>query len=411
MQSSIEIKKIPLNKFARHWFLNPDISYLNHGSFGACPIPVLEIQHYFRQQIETNPMGFFVRDLEQLWEKALDVLANFFGSDRNNLTFIPNATTGVNTILRSLQFASEDEILITNHEYNACRNVVEFVASNTGAKVIVAYIPLTMTTPTKIIETVLDKVSSKTKLALLDHVTSQTGLVFPIQQLVKELNSKGVDTLVDGAHAPGMLPLNLRDINAAYYTGNCHKWMCAPKGAAFLYVRSDRQELIRPLSISHGANSPRKDKSRFHLEFNWTGTDDPTPYLCIPEAIRFMGSLLPGGWLELMNKNRNLAIAARKLICQTLDIPLPTSDEMLGSLASIPLPNKFLKVSNSSEKIDYLNSLQELLSQKFAIEVPVITWGDSSTQLLRISAQIYNTKEQYEYLAETLKSLIDRTRS
>jgi isopenicillin-N epimerase len=408
MQSSIETRTIPLTKFAKYWFLDPKVSYLNHGSFGACPSPVLEIQHYFRKQIEMNPMDFFVRDLESLWEKALDVLANFLGSDRDNLTFISNATTGVNTVLRSLQFASGDEILITNHEYNACRNAVEFVASHTGAKVIVADLPLTIATPERIIEIVLEKVSSKTKLALLDHVTSQTGLVFPIQQLVKELNNKGVDTLVDGAHAPGMLPLNLQELNAAYYTGNCHKWMCAPKGAAFLCVRSDRQKCIRPLSISHGANSPRTDKSRFRLEFNWTGTDDPTPYLCVPEAIRFMGSLLPGGWLELMNRNRELAIAARKLICQTLDIPLPTPDIMLGSLASIPLPSSLLEVSNSAKRIDYLNSLQELLSKQFAIEVPVITWGDSSTQLLRISAQVYNTKEQYEDLAATLKSIIDR---
>jgi isopenicillin-N epimerase len=408
MQSSIKTRKIPVNKFAKHWFLDPEVSYLNHGSFGACPIPVLEIQHYFRRQIETNPMGFFVRDLEGLLEKALDVLASFLGSYRDNLTFIPNATTGVNTILRSLQFSSGDEILITNHEYNTCRNIVEFVAINTNARVIVADLPLAIATPAKIVETVLEKVSEKTKLVLLDHVTSQTGLVFPIQQLVTELNGRGIDTLVDGAHAPGMLPLNLREINAAYYTGNCHKWMCAPKGAAFLYVRSDRQELIRPLSISHGANSSRTDKSRFHLEFDWTGTNDPTPYLCVPEAIRFMGSLLPGDWLELMNRNRDLTIAARRSICQTLDIPLPTPDEMLGSIASVPLSSKFLEVSNSVKKIDYLNSLQELLSQQFAIEVPVITWGDSSTQLLRISAQIYNTKEQYEYLAETLKSLIDR---
>jgi isopenicillin-N epimerase len=394
------------NQFARYWCLDPEVIYLNHGSFGACPISVLEFQSNLRRQMERNPMKFFVRELEDLLEESLKVLGAFLHCDREGLTFIPNATTAVNTILRSLNFKPGDEILITNHEYNACRNVVEFVANSAGASVVIVDLPFPIASPQQIIAAVLEKVSPKTKLALLDHVTSQTGLVFPIQQLVSALNNLGIDTLVDGAHAPGMLPLNLNEINAAYYTGNCHKWMCAPKGAAFLSVRRDRQQMIRPLSISHGANSPRKDKSRFYLEFSWTGTDDFTAYLSLPAAIHFLGSLLPGGWWELMEKNNQLAIAARKIICQTLDLPLPCPDTMLGALASIPLPERLLKVASTSGNREYLDPLQQFLSEQMAIEVPIITFnlGDRSQKLLRISAQIYNTQEQYQYLAASLGS-------
>jgi isopenicillin-N epimerase len=407
MQSYISKTTIQPKHFAKYWSLDPEIVYLNHGSFGACPRTVLETQLYLRQQMERNPMVFFVEELESLWEKAIDVLANFINADRDELVFIPNATTGVNTILRSLSFAPGDEILITNHEYNACRNVAEFVADRAGASVVIANIPFPIESPEQIIEAVLAKVTPKTKLALLDHVTSQTGLIFPIQQLVRELNNRGIDTLVDGAHAAGMIPLNLREIGAAYYTGNCHKWMCAPKGAAFLCVRGDRQKFIRPLVISHGANSSRQDKSRFHLEFNWTGTDDPTAYLCVPEAIRLMGALLPGGWLELTQRNNSLIQQARQIVCQSLDIPLPCPDEMLGNLASIPLPTNFLKLFPAS---NYIDPLQAKLKEQFAIEVPVISWGLPSLKLLRISAQIYNTTEQYQYLADRLQDLCNNSK-
>ena len=387
-----------------YWLLDREITFLNHGSFGACPIPVLEAQTSFREQLEREPLRFLMREFEPLLDNARNQLGAFIGASEEELAFVPNATTGVNAVLRSLIFSPGDEVLTTNQEYNACRNTLDFIAERTGAKVIVAEIPFPIESPQQIIEAIIKCVSPQTKLALLDHIVSQTGLIFPIKQLVGELANRGVDVLVDGAHAPGMVALNLAEIGAAYYTGNCHKWLCAPKGAAFLYVRRDKQEGIRPTTISHGANSPRADKSRFQLEFDWMGTVDPSPYLCVPTAIDFMGSLWSGGWPELMAKNHALALAARQILADKLDLPLPCPDEMVGAMAVVPL---------ADEKPDAVTTggippLQELLWQIFKIEVPVIPWPDSSKRLVRISAQFYNTLPQYEYLAKALVELTER---
>jgi isopenicillin-N epimerase len=379
------------------WSLDTNVVFLNHGSYGACPKTVLAVQHNLRSQLEEDPVNFFGRKWEQLIDNARSKLAAFINADVQDLVFVPNATTGVNSVLRSLNFSSADEILTTNHEYNACRNALDFITNRTGVRVVVAKVPFPIESPQQVIAAVLDKISSKTRLALLDHVTSQTGLIFPIQKLVQELQARGIETLVDGAHAPGMLHLNMQEIGATYYTGNCHKWLSAPKGAAFLYVRGDKHSQIHPLTISHGANSPRTDKSRFQLEFDWTGTDDPTAYMCVPEAIAFMGSLLPGGWTELMQRNHQLVLEGRQILCDALEVQPPCPEEMIGSMAVISMPA-------SLERYSYM-SLHDELFDKFSIQVQVVPWQESPRLLVRISAQIYNTLEGYQYLAKILKDL------
>ncbi|MBD2347253.1 aminotransferase class V-fold PLP-dependent enzyme [Anabaena subtropica] len=379
------------------WLLDKAVVFLNHGSYGACPKPVLLVQEKLRSQMEKEPLRFFGREWEPLSDNARAELATFVNADIEDLVFVPNATTGVNSVLRSLHFAPDDEILTTNHEYNACRNVLDFVADRSGARVVVAKVPFPLESPQQVFTAIIEHVSAKTRLALLDHVTSQTALIFPIQELVQELQARGIDTLIDGAHAPGMIPLNLREIGATYYTGNCHKWLCAPKGAAFLYVCQERQLEIRPLTISHGANSLRTDKTRFRLEFDWTGTDDPTAYICVPEAIAFMGSLLSGGWTELMQRNHSLVLAARQLLCEAWGVEPPCPEEMIGTMAVIPAPTTL-------EGRDFL-SVHDELFDKFGIQVQVVPWCESPRLLIRISAQIYNRLEQYKYLAKALKEL------
>ncbi|MBH8574776.1 aminotransferase class V-fold PLP-dependent enzyme [Nostocaceae cyanobacterium CENA369] len=397
MEHEVGDFRLQASVFQELWSLDPTVTFLNHGSFGACPKAVLAVQQQLRSQLEQEPLRFFGREWEPLLDDARNKLAVFVGADAKDVVSVPNATTGVNSVLRSLTFSADDEILTTNHEYNACRNALDFIACRTGVRIVVAKIPFPIESPQQVLAAVIEQVSPKTRLALLDHVTSQTGLIFPIQQLIKKLQARNIDTLIDGAHALGMIPLNLEEIGATYYTGNCHKWLCAPKGAAFLYVRRDKQSEIRPLTISHGANSPRTDKTRFQLEFDWMGTNDPTAYMCVPEAIAFMGSLLPGGWPELMQRNRQLVLEARQLLCEILSVQPPCPEEMIGSMAVIPMPATL-------ENRDFM-SLHDELFDKFGIQVQVMPWQESPRLLVRISAQIYNTRSQYEYLAKVLREL------
>jgi isopenicillin-N epimerase len=346
---------------------------------------------------------FFVRDLEGLWDEARDALANFVGASPDELVFVSNATSGVNAVLRSLRFEPGDELLVTDHEYNACRNALDFAAGQWNARVVAARVPLPLREEGEVAQCILGCVTKRTRLALLDHVTSQTGLVLPVRQLVRELAARGVDALIDGAHAPGMVPVDVREIGAAYYTGNCHKWLCAPKGAAFLCVRRDRQERIRPLVISHGANSPRTDRSRFLIEFGWMGTGDPSAWLSVPAALRFMGSLQPGGWPEIMRRNRELALAARGILCRALDLEPPCPEAMIGSLVSLPMPDA--EDATPSKSPLYLDPLQDKLLEGHGIEVPIIPWPAPPKRLLRVSAQVYNSLPQYERLATALRAL------
>lgn len=401
MEDQISSFQLVPSYFQKYWLLDRNVTFLNHGSFGACPRPVLEVQAKLRSQLESEPLRFFGREWEGLLDDARSKLALFVGADVEDLAFVPNATTGVNSVLRSLCFSPPDEILTTNHEYNACRNALDFVSSRTGARVVVAEVPFPINSPNQVVEAVIEKVSPNTRLVLLDHITSQTGLIFPIQQLVQELELRGVDTLIDGAHALGMVPLNLQEIGATYYTGNCHKWLCAPKGAGFLYVRRDKQPSIRPVTISHGANSPRRDKSRFQLEFDWMGTTDPTAYMCVPQAIAFMGSLLSGGWDELRQRNHQLVLQGRQVLCEALGMESVCPEEMIGSMAVIAMPGTL-------ENRNYM-SLHDELFDKFGIEVQVVPWSEKPRLLVRISAQVYNSLEQYEYLGKALQeSLTDR---
>ncbi|MCD4750394.1 MAG: aminotransferase class V-fold PLP-dependent enzyme [Thermoanaerobaculales bacterium] len=399
----MDIRLPPTGTEAHVWGLNPEIVFLNHGSFGACPLAVLEKQAELRRRMEAEPVRFFVRELQDLLDEARSELATFVGADPEGLAFVSNATTGVNTVLASLDFGPGDELLVTNHEYNACRNALNARAVRAEARVVEAVIPFPLKSNDAVIEAVLARVTPRTRLALVDHVTSQTGIVLPIAELTDELENRGIAVLIDGAHAPGMLDLKVDDLGASFYTGNCHKWLCAPKGAAFLWVRKDHRNRIHPLTISHGANAPLGRQSRFHLEFDWVGTDDPTAFLSVPTALRTVGALAEGGWPEVRVRNRALALYGRRILCEQLGIEPPCPDSMIGSLAAIPLPDGSPEPPTSPL---YCDPLQDELLFRHGVEVPVIPWPAPPKRLLRISAQLYNSEEQYRYLAEALGSLI-----
>jgi isopenicillin-N epimerase len=387
------------SSFARHWDLDPEVVFLNHGSFGACPRVVKAEQQRLRDEMEAEPVRFLHRELEGRLDAARAALAAFVRCEPDDLAFVNNATMGVNTVLQSLPLQPGDELLTTDHEYNACRNALDFVAARAGAKVVTAAVPFPLASPQQIVASVLAKVTPHTRLLLIDHVTSPTGLVMPIGELVPALAARGIDTLVDGAHAPGMLDLDLSALGVAYYTGNCHKWLCTPKGSALLFVRRDRQQRIRPLQLSHGANSPRRDRSCFRLEFDFTGTDDVTPALCIPAALTFLQQLQPGGIAAIRRHNHELALYGRERLGQVLGQQAPAPASMLGSLASVILPAATAAPVGPLG----LDPLQVALYERHRIEVPVMHWPSPRLRLLRISPQIYQSREQHDYLAAALQ--------
>ncbi len=399
----------PPGAFSVHasaWGLDPAVTMLNHGSFGACPLAVLQAQQRLRTEMERQPVRFLTRQIQPLLDQSRQFLSDLIGADPAEVAFVSNVTAAVNCVLRGLALRSGDELLLTDHGYNACRNVADYVARRSAARVVVASIPLPIQSPRQVVDAVLARVTDRTRLALLDHVTSPTAIVFPIAELVEELGRRGVDTLVDGAHAPGMLPLDLRRIGAAYYAGNCHKWLCAPKGAGFLHVRADRRESLHPNVISHGYNVCTPGRSRFHELFDWVGTIDPTPWLCVGEAIRYLGTLEPGGLEGLMQRNRALALWARRLLEQRLGLRPVCPEEMLGAMAAVALPDDPPSAAAEPRFPGANHRLHDELLDRFGIEAPVMYWPAAPQKLLRISAQAYNSPPQYERLVEALATLL-----
>ena len=396
----MDIGKLPApSELAVHWLLDPAVVFLNHGSFGACPREVLESQGRYRKRMEAEPVRFLTRELDALLDASRERLARLLHTGSDNLAFVHNATTGVNAVAGSIQLQPGDELLTTSHDYNACRNALEAAARRVGARVVAAQVPFPLRGDEEVVNAVLSRVSPRTRLAMIDHVTSPTAVVSPIARIIRALEERGIDTLVDGAHSPGMLPLDLDALRPAYYTGNCHKWLCAPKGSGFLYVRPDRQERIQPTTISHGYNTPRPGRVAFHDRFDWVGTIDPTAWICVGDAIQWCDTLVPGGHQELMRRNHMLAVQGREILCEALAVPPPCPETMMGSMATIPLPPAPLPV-------DKTDPLQARLLDEFRIEVPILRWGEPARRWVRISAHAYNAVGQYRYLATALKSLM-----
>jgi isopenicillin-N epimerase len=344
-------------------------------------------------------VDFMLRMLPERLDEARRTVAEFVGAAESNLVFVPNTTTAVNGVLRSLRLSQGDELIITSHGYNACKNAAQFVCERAGATLRVAQLPFGFETEEQLITPILDLVTPRTKLALIDHITSPTAIVMPIARIVRELRARGVETVVDGAHAPGMVPLQLESLGAYAYAGNAHKWLCAPKGAAILHVREDVQPLVRSTVIGHGPSMVGSGRSLFQLEHDWTGTDDPTPWLCVPEAMRVMASLHPEGWPGIMEHNRKLVLAGRSILCDAFDVLPPCPDEFIGSIATVPVSGlpAHRSVPNQADAV------AAALWDQHRIEVPILRFPTPDNAWVRISAQLYNALPQYAWLAQWLQ--------
>jgi isopenicillin-N epimerase len=405
-----------LMKSMQHWQINPEITFLNHGCFGSVPRVVAKTQEGLRELLESDPIRFLApeRELEPKLDGVRKRLADFVGARPSDLAFVRNATDGVNAVLRSMRLHQGDEIVITNHGYNACNNVARFVAERSQATVRVAEVPYPLRDSRQVVESINSVMGDRTKLLLIDHVTSPTALVFPIVELIALAREFGARIMVDGAHALGMLPLQLDEWGPDYYTANHHKWLCSPKVSGLLYVRPELQEDVFPTVISHPYNRARPGRSSFTASFDWVGTYDPTPILSIPSALDFLGLPHQDGLIGHMRTNRSALLAARDLICGAMGLDSPAPDAMLGSMLSIPL---------NSVPVDQATTFHARLRSEFKIEVPVFAGvgdsqghGDSqnvcdshgpmnAATLMRISMQAYNEISDIEKLIDALSRL------
>lgn len=382
---------LALGSAIRHeWDLDPDFLTVNHGSFGATPRTVLAAQDVWRKRMEAQPTRFFALELPAALREAATVLARYVGAKAEDVVFVPNATTGCNAVLRSLHLQAGDEILHASHVYNAVRNAIGHTAERVGASVVVADLPFPRPEASTILKNIEKAITKKTRIAVIDHITSSSGLVLPIHDIVRLCHAAGVPVLVDGAHGPGQVPLNLAMLDADWYVGNCHKWLSAPKGCAFLQARGDRHGELHPVTISHGYGQG------FVAEFDWTGTVDPTAFLALPAAIDFFGQL---GGPALMERNRRLAAEAATLLAARLETEVGGSFEMTGSMATVRLP-----IGLASKSSEAVAVRQALYAAGMDSPVHALAGG----LWLRLSAYAYNDMADYERLAKLLPAVLAR---
>ena len=379
---------------ADRFVIDPSLVFLNHGSFGACPRRVLDAQSAIRLAWESDPLGFY-DTLHDRIDAARREVAALVGADPAGFVFVRNATMGVNAVMQSFPLSAGDEVLTTDHAYAACTNALRYWARRSGADVILARVPFPLAHEDEVVSAIESAITPRTRLAMIDHVTSPTGLVLPIERIVRTLEARGVSVLVDGAHAPGMVPLAIDRMAPSFYTGNFHKWLCAPKGSAMLWVREDHRGATHPTSISHG-NTARTPRGALHDEFDWTGTDDPSPWLVVPECARVL-SEMAGSFDALMAGNRALALEARRILTTKLGVAPPAPESMIGTLVAVPLRAR----EDDGEGVDPLYTA--LFARRF--RVPVMPWPTPRDRILRVSAQRYNDASQYEALADAVLAL------
>lgn len=372
------------------WLLDPEILFLNNGSFGATPIEVLDVQHEWQRRFEREPVAFVRQHLHHELRNAAATMAAFLGARCEDLVFIENATTGVNAVIRSILPFLEpgDELLTTSHVYNAVRQTLYYAAELAGCAYVEVPVPFPISGAADVIEAVRGAITKRTRFALFDHVTSPTGLVFPIEKLVALCKERGIMVMLDGAHAPGMLPVQLDALGADWYTGNFHKWLFAPKGCAFLWTAPERQAMTHPVVISHGY------KKGYLAEFDFTGTKDWSTYLSAPAGLAFYQRL---GASDVCRYNRMLALHAERVVARAAGVALPAPEEMIAFLAAVPLP------CQDANEIA-AQSLQQWLFEEHHIEVPIFAWD--GRLLLRTASQVYNEPWEYDYLARIIERWI-----
>jgi isopenicillin-N epimerase len=373
------------------FMLRPGVAFLNHGSFGACPRPVFEVYQKWQRELEDEPVEFLARRIDKLLAEARAPLGEFLGASADDLVFVTNATHGTNIVARSLMLALEpgDQVLTTDHEYGAAERTWRFNCALRGVELVRRPLPLPLPSDEEIVEELWRGVTARTKVIFLSHITSSTAVILPVAEVCRRAREAGILTVVDGAHAPGQLDLSLGEIGADFYTGNCHKWLCAPKGAGLLYARPERQALLQPLVVSWGWESERPGPSRFLDHFSWLGTGDPSAYLSVPAAIEFQHE---HAWPDVREACHRLAGVARERASEITGLPVLCADDQFRQMCSVELP------AGSLERVG------TRLWDEYRVEVPAIYWNDR--EFTRVSVQAYNSPDDVERLLEGLRALL-----
>lgn len=376
------------------FLLRDDSIFLNHGSFGSCPREVFDVYQQWQKQLEQQPVLFLGREINNLLGEARTALGAYLGADADDLVFVPNSTHGVNIVAHSLALEEGDEILATDHEYGACDIMWNTLNARTGARYIQQVLPVPCSSQEELLELFWSGVTSRTKLIFISHITSPTALHLPIGEICRRAREAGILTLIDGSHGPALLDLDLTALDADFYTGNCHKWLCSPKGAGFLHVRRNRQHLLQPLVISWGGEAKYPTGNRFLDEFQWTGTSDPSAFLSVPAAIAFLQKY---NWHEVREQCRQLATKTKQRLCALPGIQslYPDDNNMYFQFFAVELPP-----CNTA-------TLKERLDNEYGIEVVVQKWQERP--LLRVSVQAYNTEADMDTLIEAVSRLLPET--
>lgn len=379
------------------FLLRDDVVFLNHGSFGACPRFVHDRYQALQRELESNPVAFLAedRDYPDRMRQARQDLARFVGARRDDLVFVPNATYGLNAVARSARLVAGDEVVITDHAYGAVDRTWEWVCDRRGVRLVRATIDLPVESADQVVEDIWSHVTDRTRVICLDHMTSPTALVLPVREIARRARRAGILTIIDGAHAPGHLALDLDELGADVYVGNCHKWLLAPKAAAFLWARADVQALIAPLVVSWGWRSDHPGPSRFVDEQQWIGTHDPSAALAVPAAIEFRRV---HDWPKVQRRCHVLVRRVRTELSQITGLaPIcPDDSTWYGQMHTLPLP--------PCEPA----AVQQELRGRFRIEVPVLEWR--GRPYLRISVQGYNTRHDIEVLMMAMTTLMHEQR-
>lgn len=388
------------------WPLGAGLTYLNHGSYGSCPAYVLEKQDEIRSRMERDPTRFFKVDLEKLSDRARSSLAALINAPAHDIALMGNGTIAVAVAMHAAGLSAGDEVVVTDHEYSATMNELARICQFTGARVIKAQVSVPVSGNDQVFDAVANAITERTKLVIVSHITSASAIIFPVERISSLCRQRGIEVLLDGAHTPGQVKIDIAALDPTYYAASCHKWLNAPKGSGFLYVHPSAQAKVRSRVQSCRVHIKRA-RTPFLCDTDYVGTGDYTANLVIPDVIEHMAAQLPGGWDEIIASNHAKVMAARDLICARTQARPMAPESMIGTMASVMLPPN----PDRTRPTCYDDALQDALLERHAIQSPVWEMPGVTPRVMRLSAQLYNHMGEYEMLAEALNEELDREES